>query len=346
MGKWVKESNVNDLRFEGYNFVSNYRANRIGGGVGLLIDQNFSYKILPEFSVSDANIIGSLFAEIFIARHKNTVIEVIYCPLSENTLEFIQKVNGIISGVTKDNKHCYITGDFKLDLLKHESHSVAAQFSDSLFAFGFLPMITKPTRITAHSATLIDNIFTNNTTVSSKSGLIISDISDHLPIFSIVLGDYLRKDSNSFTIRDTSEKRVNEFRHKLENTNWDFSDQANNANDPNTAYNIFIDEYTGLFDTCFPFKTIKGKALNSFKKPLLTKSLLRSINKKNKLYKQYLRHRLNEKLLKYRTYKNRLTNLLRVAKRLYFQNQIEVNKKCHRPKQKEEIDIPVSRRKW
>ena len=57
---------------------------------------------------------------------------------------------------------------------------------------------------------------------------------------------------------------------------------------PNTAYNIFIDKYTGLFAACFPFKTIKGKALDSFRKPWLTKSLLRSINKKNKLYKQYL----------------------------------------------------------
>ena len=176
-------------------------------------------------------------------------------------------------------------------------------------------MITKPTRISAHSATRIDNIFTNNTTVSSKKGLIVSGISDHLPIFSIAFGDYLRKDSNSFTIRDTSEKRVNEFRHKLENTNWDFSDQSNNANDPNTAYNIFIDKYSGLFDVCFPFKTIKGKALNSFSKPWLTKSLLRSINKENKLYKQHLRHRSNEKLLKYETYKNKLTDLLRVAKR-------------------------------
>ena len=201
-----------------------------------------------------------------------------------------------------------------MDLLKHESHSVTAQFIESLFAFSFLPMITKPTRITAHSATLTDNIFTNNTTVSSKNGLIISDISDHLPIFSIVFGDYLRKDSNSFTIRDTSEKRVNEFRHKLENTNWDFSDQANNANGPNTAYNIFIDKYTGLFDACFPFITIEGKALNSFGKPWLTKSLLKSINiKKNKLYKQYLRHQSNEKLLKYKTYKNELTDLLRAG---------------------------------
>ena len=128
--------------------------------------------------------------------------------------------------------------------MKHESHLVIAQFIESLFAFGFPPMITKPTRITAHSATIIGNIFTNNTTVFSRRGLIISDKSDNLPNFSIVFGHYLCKDSNSFTIRDTSEIRVNEFRLKLENTNWDFSDQANNANDPNTAYNIFIDKYT------------------------------------------------------------------------------------------------------
>ena len=65
----VKESNVNDLSFEGYNFVSNHHANKIGGGVELFIDQNFSYKILPELNVSDANIIESLFVEICIARH-------------------------------------------------------------------------------------------------------------------------------------------------------------------------------------------------------------------------------------------------------------------------------------
>ena len=39
---WVKDSNVNDLSFEGYNFVSNHRTYKIGGGVGLFIDQNFS----------------------------------------------------------------------------------------------------------------------------------------------------------------------------------------------------------------------------------------------------------------------------------------------------------------
>ena len=72
--------------------------------------------------------------------------------------------------------------------------------------------------------------------------------------------------------------------------------------------------------------TIPDKALNSFRKPWLTKSLLWSINKENKLYKQYLCHRSNEKLLKYKTSKNKLKLILRVAKRLYFQKRIEVNK--------------------
>ena len=71
-----------------------------------------SSSFLPEFNVSDANIIESLFVDICIPRHKNIIIGVIYRPPSENPLEFVEKVNEIISGVTKGNKHCYITGDF------------------------------------------------------------------------------------------------------------------------------------------------------------------------------------------------------------------------------------------
>ena len=33
-----------------------------------------------------------------------------------------------------------------------------------------------------------------------------------------------------------------------------FSDQASNANDPNTTYNIFIKKYISLFVMCFPFE--------------------------------------------------------------------------------------------
>ena len=54
-------------------------------------------------------------------------------------------------------------------------------------SYAFIPLIVRPTRITANSATLIDNIFTNNleNLNNSLNGVLITDISDHFPIFHI-----------------------------------------------------------------------------------------------------------------------------------------------------------------
>ena len=53
-----------------------------------------------------------------------------------------------------------------------------------------MPSITKPTRFTSISSTLIDNIFYDlkrifNIISDVKSGLLISDVADHLPIFHL-----------------------------------------------------------------------------------------------------------------------------------------------------------------
>ena len=49
-----------------------------------------------------------------------------------------------------------------------------------------MPMITKATRITNHSATLIDHIYTNSPEKIIKFGICLADISDHLPCFCTV----------------------------------------------------------------------------------------------------------------------------------------------------------------
>ena len=53
-------------------------------------------------------------------------------------------------------------------------------------SLSFQPMVTKPTRITDHSATLIDHIFFNSLEYYTVSGNIIYDISDHLPNFVLI----------------------------------------------------------------------------------------------------------------------------------------------------------------
>ena len=65
---------------------------------------------------------------------------------------------------------------------------------------------------------------------------------------------------------------------------------------------------------------------NRNKDPLsiwITKSLLKSITKKNTLYKQYLKPPTNGNLQKFKTYRNRLTVLIRKSKRMHFFTKFE-----------------------
>ena len=83
------------------------------------------------------------------------------------------------------NSSLFVCGDFNIDLLKNGEHVGTTKFVDAMYSIGLYPLIDKPSRITQYSATLIDNIFTNELTNQIISGLLINDISDHLPIFSL-----------------------------------------------------------------------------------------------------------------------------------------------------------------
>ena len=48
--------------------------------------------------------------------------------------------------------------DHNLDLLKSHKHIGTAKFLEHILEYGYLPLITKSSRITKTSATLIDNI--------------------------------------------------------------------------------------------------------------------------------------------------------------------------------------------
>ena len=54
-----------------------------------------------------------------------------------------------------------------------------------MFSSTFYPLISKPTRITNISATLIDNIFVNYVDECHKCGILFTDLSDHQPVFQI-----------------------------------------------------------------------------------------------------------------------------------------------------------------
>ena len=117
--------------------------------------------------------------------------------------------------------HLYLCGEFNVNLLNYHHHNGTRDFVDSLVSLSLFPCITKPTRITRDASTIIDNIFTNNIFHTDKSGLLMNDITDHLPIFTFSLHEVKRNESKTFIYeRKNDEQSIKMFNNKLRQENW------------------------------------------------------------------------------------------------------------------------------
>ena len=83
------------------------------------------------------------------------------------------------------NKTVFLLGDFNIDLLFFEQHSLSDEFLDFLSSHILLPHNVQSTIIRNNSKTLIDNIYSNLISPNNMSGNLIATISDHLPKFII-----------------------------------------------------------------------------------------------------------------------------------------------------------------
>ena len=156
------------------------------GGTALYINNKFSSKTRKDIEkmLYVPKILESTFAEIIIKGKKNIVIGCIYKHPPMDIDEFNALFEKAIEKVSSKNKEVYILGDFNIDLLKVDDQSKIDDFYNILCTHFLVPHITLPTRITSGSATLIDNIFSNNLDISGAvSGNLTVSISDHLPQF-------------------------------------------------------------------------------------------------------------------------------------------------------------------
>ena len=93
---------------------------------------------------------------------------------------FISQLESVLNIVAKENKRCYITGDFNLDLLKYDSSVPVRNSINLMYAYYFFPCIDRPTTVVPGrrgvSVSLIDNIFTNDINHKINSGNLVTDL--------------------------------------------------------------------------------------------------------------------------------------------------------------------------
>ena len=274
---WLDKSvNLNDFCIPNYNVTYTNRCDKRGGGVLLYVNKDIHFKKLENYSVAINELLEIVTIELQIQGCKNVIISCIYRTPGSNIEQFTEYIETYMKSINS-NKTLYMCGDFNIDLLKHNNHKNTKVFLEMMYSYGMLPLINKPTRVTENSATLIDNIFTNNCFKSHYNAILCTDLSDHLPIVCTTeLG--LKKNNPKVYkhIRQMKDENISAFKKALEVCKWD---QILSCLDVNEAYTMFLSIFKNLYDTHFPIK--KVSVSNSIDhKPWMSKSLINACKKK------------------------------------------------------------------
>lgn len=188
--------------------------------------------------------------------------------------------NWIGDSLTKiSHKNVFFCGDFNIDLLNPNNHK-KTDFINTLYSLSMHPTITRPSRATSHCATLIDNIFTNVMDTNLTSGLLINDITDHLPVFIIYDCDvYDNFHDNCLQYRRVrTEDSMNSLVNDLIEYKWE---SVYNERDVDVAYDKFLRIFKLLYDRNCPMRRVNNthKYKNN---PWITKGLQNACKKKKK----------------------------------------------------------------
>ena len=114
-------------------------------------------------------------------------------------------LTNLLDTLSSENKTVVLLGDFNADLLKYDQNSNISDFLDLMYSSLLLPHIFSPTRTTSSSATLIDNIFTNNYNSSFVSGNLVNTFLEHHAQF-LIMGN----ENSSFKL-DSKEHMFQDF---------------------------------------------------------------------------------------------------------------------------------------
>ena len=322
---WLKDHNVDTCNMHGYQSEHNFRPIKRGGGVSLFIKNNIEYTVRQDLNSQNSNM-EALFIEIKsgqIGNDSDMLVGVIYRPPDTKVKDFNDQLNDTLSSIKGEKKKLYLLGDFNINLLNSDKHVPTQEFLDVMYTYSLFPYISKPSRVTTRSATLIDNIFCNNSLVDSKvfTGLLYCDASDHFPVFYIDYSNNANSEESFLKKRVYSESNIRKFCNMTSQHDWS---SVYNCTDAQDAYTDFYNDINNMYNVCFPLKTFKMGYKT--RKPWLSECLKKSIKTKNKMYRKSHKTKNPELESQYKKYRNQLNKLLNLAEKSHYDKLISDNK--------------------
>ena len=188
-----------------------------------------------------------------------------------------------------------------------------------MHSYGLTPQILQPTRVSGASATIIDNIFSNNYYHSVFSGNIITDFSDHFSQFVSIPNKKINYKKVNHIKRDYSNFSEASFRDDVSIQSFN-----NNLTDVNDQFKDFYLRLEGCVNRHAPLKKQSAKEIKLEQKPWITQDLRKMIRIRNKLFNRKKRQKYNFNTSRlYNLFRNRVVRECKKAKKEYYNSYFE-----------------------
>ena len=183
---WLKKQTECLVKESSYKLYSIVRRDKLGGGVGILVHKNLRTRLRPDLHVETTHF-EHVVVELKTDTHNILLVSGYRPPHTKEKL-FLQEYKKLTNTLKKLKNHEIIIGlDHNLDLMKAHLHTHTNTFLENNLEHDLVPCITKPTRVTRKTATLIDNILLSQKLQNDANPkIIIDNISDHFPILVLL----------------------------------------------------------------------------------------------------------------------------------------------------------------
>ena len=311
---WLTPERDNIFHIPGFYCHSLYRSN-YGGGIKLFIRNGIQSKLLNNFTQL-TDVLEMLVVELCFGSQKMLLTTVYHPPSSSHIINnaFIDLFSLHLRSLISLKLPLIVSGDFNLNLLNPKNYGYIDTFINNLFEHGMVPIISIPTKVNIENRitkfAILDQIWVSQNLLIQQGIVIPVGLTDHFPV-----GAFLDLPFVPDPIEHTYKSRPLLERGKVTFTAL-LSNLSPGIIDGNfgLTYENYVKRLLDCYNIAFPIavRAIKSK----HPAPWLSYKLKQCIKKKAKLYKLYLRSIITK--ADYTFYRNRLTAVLRRAKRLYF----------------------------
>ena len=275
---WLKPT-VSDLfSLPHYKSFHSVRRDHIGGGTSILVSDRLRSRDRSDLMV-ETKYLEHCVVELK-TDNRNILLVSAYRPPNTNAKVFLTEYKRLLSKLKTLKNHEVIIGlDHNLDLLKSHLNQATNDFIDMNLDSEMIPCITKPTRITKTSATLIDNVMISKALQRNyDSFVVLEDISDHFACL-VVLQDQKKsiRGPRYITTRNLDDNKITEIISVLQQINWT---ETLNDYDANQGFDHFHSFLINTIDKVAPESVAKINQKKTAKDPWVSKGILNSIHRK------------------------------------------------------------------